>query len=416
MTRRKTNLNNTLEAKFVQTSSDRLEVKKGGGCLGCFGTPFFLAGIFVLLMSLQIIPVSNANEIPWYGWILMCFMGLAFTGAGTALIFGRNWISIDITKRRIWMAWGLLKPMKGTEYSLDDYHKVVIKYDAGDSDSPESFPVALTSDTGGKQLDMCSFGNYGSSFEQAKLLSTFLRLPLEDTTTDHADTVKPESIASEESLITPEKGDEISIPPEFMKCRISEDNGTLQIGIPGPAFKKSSFIGLVFPVLILYFIGFPLLDFFNRTHTPQFVSMIFLGFIGLFFVLLPVIQMIKAFINSKRSIMMVQVDAQNITITNLLATWNKTRIIPKTDIVGIDYGTRDSAVSAAWKMKDKDVKSGGISSPYASPPWWIGALQRLSRSKGINIKSKQGMFSFGAGLPDDEVYHLYTLIRHYMKK
>jgi len=407
-----------MEPVFKQTSPDKLEIKKGGGCIGCFGAPFFLAGLFVVLMSLQIIPVSNAAEIPWWAWILMLFMGLIFTGVGGGLIFGRNWIAIDKAKRRIWTAWGLLKPMKGAEYNIDNYHKVVVSYDAGDSDSPESFPVALKSDTGSKQLEMCSSNNYGNSFEQAKLLSAFLNIPLEDTTTDHAGTVKPEIIASGENLIIPETGNDISIPPEFMKCRINVENDTLFIGIPGPAFRKSNFIGLAIPLFILYFIGFPMLSFFNRTHTPQFVSIFFFGFIGVFFVILPILQMIKAFFNSQRSTVTVEVNKQGITITNLLATWNKKRFIPEADFIGIDYGTKESAISASMNMtgKDREVKSGGISNPHASPPWWITALQGLSRSKGINIKSKQGMFSFGAGLPDDEVYHLYTLVRHYLNQ
>ena len=37
------------EPLFRPASPNRLEMHKGGGCIGCFGIPFFAAGIFMLL-------------------------------------------------------------------------------------------------------------------------------------------------------------------------------------------------------------------------------------------------------------------------------------------------------------------------------------------------------------------------------
>ncbi len=410
----------TYEAVFLQTSPDKLEIKKGGGCIGCFGIPFFLAGIFMLLITMHIVPLSNANEVPWFGWVILFLMGLVFTAVGTGLVFGRNWITIDKTRQRIWTAWGLLQPMRGAEYNLESYKIVAIKYVAGDSDTPASYPVSLKAENGSKELAMCSFNNYGTSYGQAALISNFLHIPLEDYTTDHASMVKPDEPVTEEQLNLTEKTDEVSIPPEVMRCQVVESDGTLQIGIPGPAFSMFHLIVLVIPVVILFFFGFPLFSFFERTNTPRFVSMFFMGFIGLFFVLLPIIQVIKAFLLSKKITSVIKVNSQGIAIENTSSFWKRTLQITKAEIVGIDYGTRETAITTAMNNstlnKDKEVKAGGLSAPYASLPVWITWLQKLSRAKGISVKSTQGIYSFGTGLPDEEVFHLYTLVRHYIGK
>jgi hypothetical protein len=43
-------------------------------------------------------------------------------------------------------------------------------------------------------------------------------------------------------------------------------------------------------------------------------------------------------------------------------------------------------------------------------PRWLGLLRRLVTSKGIIVKSRKGLLSFGAGLPDDEVRYLHAAV------
>ena len=157
-------MNKATETKFTQPTPDRVEVKRGGGCLSIFGIPFFLAGIFMLLVTLQIVPVSNADEIPWFGWIILLFMSLVFTGVGGGLVFGRLWITIDKTRRRIFKARGLLKPMRGEQYDLNSYVSVIIKHNPGDSDTAETFPVSLRGADGTTELELTSYNNYGTAF------------------------------------------------------------------------------------------------------------------------------------------------------------------------------------------------------------------------------------------------------------
>ena len=37
-------------------------------------------------------------------------------------------------------------------------------------------------------------------------------------------------------------------------------------------------------------------------------------------------------------------------------------------------------------------------------------MRRLVASKGITVKCRKGLFTFGAGLPDDEVRYLHALV------
>jgi hypothetical protein len=47
------------------------------------------------------------------------------------------------------------------------------------------------------------------------------------------------------------------------------------------------------------------------------------------------------------------------------------------------------------------------SSPAGGAPAW---MRRLVKSRGIQVKCRQGIVAFGAGLPDDEVRYLHALV------
>ena len=52
--------------RFLQTGSDPdiIEKKSGGGCLTLFGIPFFLAGLWVLLIGIDAGPFPGAGGFP----------------------------------------------------------------------------------------------------------------------------------------------------------------------------------------------------------------------------------------------------------------------------------------------------------------------------------------------------------------
>lgn len=407
-------------AQFIQTAPDRLEIKSGGGCLSLFGMPFFLAGIFMLLATLQIIPLSNANEMPWWSWIILFFMGLVFTGVGAGLVFGRNWITIDKTQRRIWKAWGLLRPMRGEQYDLSNYVSVVIKHSPGDSDTAETFPISLKASDDRTELSLISPQDYGISMEQAMLLSTFLHLKLEDMTSDNPVELKPQEIIDGQKPLHKAGEIRISAQPASMKTEVSENANELQIRIPGQPFLKGYLIGLIVPLCMLVFVVPYLLSFFLNTGTPQFVQYFFIGFIGLFFILMPLLETVKAYLRSRKVMTTVTVKPGVIDINYLTMTKKGTQQFTQDDILGIDYGTKETAIINVQKQFEKadrrHLSMGGISAPYSYQPRWMHWLEKFSRARGITIKSKKGLFTIADGLPDEEVYYLYTLILTYLNK
>ncbi|MDD2229700.1 MAG: hypothetical protein PHY48_09840 [Candidatus Cloacimonetes bacterium] len=391
--------------QFHQTAPHKLEIKKGGGCIGCFGIPFFFAGIFILFVGAQIIPVSNAAEIPWWAWVLLVGMGLIFTAVGAAIVFGRRWITLDNTSGRIWIAWGLLMPMRGQAYFLKDYERVVINYDAGDSKTDVSYTIVLKSLTG-SELDMLNSQNFGIIHNQALILMNFLNLPLEDNSSDNSITIKPGAAATIGITI---REIEDAAPPKTLKCDIQMSENELILSIPSAKFSPLNLLGLFFPLIFALFFMGNVLSFFSHTQTPLAVQLVFIGFVGLFFILIPALTILKRFVSSHGFSMVITVNNAGIE----LQSNRQSRTISRENIINLDYGTTDSAISGI-----KTNRMGQSNSYYTNSyiPAWMARLQRFVRSKGIIVKSREGIFYIGAGLPDDELVYLYSLISSYLTK
>lgn len=217
-----------------QVAPDRLEVKEGGGCLALFGVPFLAAGIFVALIAARIVPVKNAADVPAWAWPLILLMGLAFVAVGGGLVLGRRWTILDAGRGTILKQWGLLVPMRGETHSLADYDAVVVRFEAGDSDSADRYPVLLRAKGGGADLALQSATQYGESREAAAAIAKFLRLPLVDAATTHesvlaadlADAPFPEQPPGADL-----RGD--SPRPLRMQSQVRESSRTLEIILPG---------------------------------------------------------------------------------------------------------------------------------------------------------------------------------------
>jgi hypothetical protein len=385
---------------FNQTAPDKVELYKGGGCISIFGLPFLVAGLFILLIGFRIIPISNAAELPWWGWIMLSGMGLIFTAVGTGLVFGRSWITIDTTQRKIWTAWGLLSPMRGKVYDLDSYSLISLQRVAGDSDSAESFPVFICSKAEGSQLPLCSSGNYGASYEQATMLSAFLHLPLEDITSDHPQRVQTDHLTAVSA--EPSINQEEIIPPLTVRSTVDFIQDGVNIGIPGSRFTPLSFAGLIIPLaMFLYFIpGF--LSFARHTQTPFFIQVVFAGFAGLFLGIVPVISLWRKYLNSKRIRTFIKVNSTGLYLQQRLADQPKTLNLPVERIIGLDYDRKAGLSQITPSM----------GTALTAALRWLAAN---TPSRGILIKSRDGMYYVGAGLPAEEVRYLYLILKQQLK-
>jgi len=394
---------------FRQPAPGRLVIREGGGCLSVFGLPFLAAGVFVALIGLQVIPVTNRDEVPAWAWPVIVLMGLVFVGAGGALVFGRKWTTIDAGQGLIAREAGLLVPSRREEFRVSDFDGVRFRFDAGDSDTADRYPVVLTGRAGRGFLQLTAPTDYKTAREQGAYVADFLRLPLTDATTDHETVVagRGEPATARGSSAAGER----AARPPFMRSAVEPSRGRVRITIPGPGFRPIQLLGFLPSIFIVGYLLPGLLEFFERTRTPGYVQYFFSGFVLLCFGVLPVLGTVGGIVRSLRSRTTVEASADGIRIEERGSRRTRTTEIPIAEIFGLDYNSAEHALRT-WDRTAREryprTAAPQAGAPPRTPPAW---LRRLIKSKGVQVKCRQGIVAFGAGLPDDEVRYLYTLVR-----
>ncbi|MHC1743909.1 MAG: hypothetical protein AB9873_12865 [Syntrophobacteraceae bacterium] len=404
-----------------QTDPNELRIHDGDGCTALFGIPFFIAGVFLLLLGVKVIPVQNATEVPGWTWPLMVLMGVVFAAVGGGLAFGRTWISLDRSRGVLLRQWGLLIPMRREEHSLHGYGSVVIRLETGDSDSADRYPVVLKSSgsQGDGDLTLFSPTDYGESFNSAAYLATFLGLPLVDAATEHESILQPERLTEtfQERVRSRTDRAEEPPPPFPLRSQVDRSDGTVRIRIPGPDIKATALLGLIIPAVILFYAIPYLQEFFRRTHTPEYVQFFFLGLFVLFFGIVPVCGVARSLLTAKRSGTTITAGADGIAIEERIGWKTANTWIPAGDILDVDYSTAAGAMSAARSSADRFARRHSESGipprieEELSQSWWVKKLRQLAKSKGIVVKSRSGLHTFAAGLPDEEVHYLHSVVR-----
>jgi hypothetical protein len=402
-------------------TSDRLQVREGGGGIALFGLPFFAAGIFLGLTALGLVPMSNAHEMPAWGWPALVLMAVAFTGVGGTLVFGRSWTTIDIAQRTVLKQWGLLLPLRERSFRLDDYSGVTLSFVRGDSDSADRFPVGLSARSGA-DLPLCSFTEYAESRTCAVAIARHARLDVEDATTDHPIRLAPDQADQPFHLAawTKRVSGSSAERPHNARSEVGHDAGGVRIVIPKPRRHALVFaLGLI-PLAVPLIFAPPLAVFFRSTHTPDPVAWTFLGFLILFFGILPATSALNAYVRSRRGGTIVFVSPQGIRIQDRGA-WRTTTVasLEAADIVDVDYSTRESAAASARQAAEQRVvESKRLGSAEIGPrtQWALTALARLLPSRGLTVKTRHGLTSFGEGLDDEEVRYLYSVVLHALRE
>ncbi|HOH46366.1 MAG TPA: hypothetical protein PLX59_00880 [Candidatus Cloacimonadota bacterium] len=390
---------------FKQTAPDRLEIKKGGGCLILFGLPFFLAGIFMLSIATGLMPVSNANEVPWIAMVIIFFMGLIFSGVGAALVWGRSWTVIDRRQRRIFEAKGLLKPMRNQIYELDNYHKLIIKHDPGDSDTAETFSLCLGSDQGIADLSLFSTSFYGDARDQAKLLMDFLHLPLYDRSTDHEELFQARETE-------PKNTKPASAPPNYvpeLNCRVGESGDEFRVAFQGGPVRASRIVAMLLPIIIFCFFGYNFLPILFSPGTPPAVSFFFGGFFLLLLVLGPVLGFLRHLLMVKRDTLILTIRPGSLELQQRGLISRKTKRYSAEEIYGFDFS---SPLTALEKDSGLPPRSGSyqVDPSKTYIPNWAYKLSRLTPTKGVVIKTRDGLQYVGAGLPEEQLSYLHMII------
>lgn len=397
---------------FYLAAPDRLELRKGGGCLSLFGLPFLMAGLFVMFLGLAVIPLSRGALTPWWSTLIMAVVGMVFAAVGGGLVLGRGWITIDSTQQKIWVSWGLLRPMRTTIYQIADYRSVIIGYKPGDSDTSESYPMSLGSINPGRDLPLCEVSKYEEAVAQGKLLMEFLRFPLEDTSSDHI----LETTVKDTGILLPEERETEPVPlPENSAVVIRELGRKLEIHIPANMPPGTGWFQFIIPLVMLLVFGRFFIRFFDSTHTPWFVQMFFSAFFFLFFIVIPLIVVIFKRSRATRQNITVSVDSEGFVLDNGGNRPNSQKFIPMDRVMALDYNTAESAYNSL--RRSRNMQTGRANIPVNPPSGRLMAYMiRFHRSKGVILKTLDGIFYIGAGLSDAEVQYIFDRISAHLDR
>lgn len=396
-------------APFRQTSPSTLELREGGGGMALFGLPFLLAGVLITLGVLRLVHIRFDPE-PRSTWTFLAFaaMGVAFSGVGAVMIFGRRWLTLDESRGTLMRSYGLLVPLRTQERLLSEFNAVVLAYAAGDSDSPERYPVRLRS-TAGQDFVVRAPLKFGESRALAEYLAAFLRLPLVDAITDHQTVVAPEQAG--QSLRERVRGGSMEVAqperPPNMRCAITESGGTTTVVIPAGGGWSAHALSIVVPLVVLLFV----LPMFHRAITPAGAPwIVHFGFFVLLvpMIVLPLVFMsVNLMVRSARKPTSVTASAQGLEIEQRTGKHTSRTLLAPADLLDVDCFTADSALQAA--------RSSSIRLATAPPnPAALQFLEKLKKwmpSKGIIVKSRQELICFGEGLPAAELQYLSWVLR-----
>ena len=406
---------------FQFVAPDRLQIRQGGGCMSVFGIPFFAAGVFLTLAVVGIVPVSNASELPALVWPLLVLMGVAFTVAGGALVFGRSWTIVDRAQRQVIKQWGLLLPLHKRIVPFDGSTAITMGFIEGDSDSADRFPIALKTHAG-PDLQLCTFTKYAEARECAKALAEHLQLEIEDASTDHAIRLRADQIdiPLQQRLAHQGRHQGDVVRPADARSQVTREIGAVKIEIPPHPMNGLVAVAGLIPLAIPLVFGPPLATFFRESQTPDPVGWAFLAFLTFCFGILPTITIVGAFLRSRRGATIIEASTKGLKILERGA-W-KTRTIASLDaaeILDVDYSSRESSVLSAKRVAEQRALQ---AYPSADPSMGgrvdrvLKGLTRFAKANGVTIKTRKGLTTFGKELADEEIRYLHALIREALLK
>ena len=387
--------------------------------MAAFGLLFFGAGVFMLLVASGIVPVGNADEMPRLGWAVLFFMGVVFSAVGGTIAFGRTWTTLDISQRLVIKQWGLLVPLREQTHALDGYSAVTLGFIEGDSDTADRFPVGLRAPAGG-DFRLCSYPSYATSRECAVAVARHLELDVEDASTDHRVRVSPNDADRSIRHRTVDFSREDTAPrPAGARSEVSRDGGAVRIVIPQRRMHPAAMAFGLTPIVIPVVLASWLMEFFRRTQTPGAIGWVFVGWLAFLFGFLPAMTVLNAFLRSRRGRTIVHVSRNGIEILERGA-WRtrSTAAHGAGDILDVDYSTRESAAAFARDAAEQEaMTSTGADSATAGPRLerLLAWLTRFAKGRGLIVKTRTGLTTFGAGLEDDEIRYLHSIVRRALR-
>lgn len=402
------------ESPFIYRDQATLEIRSGGGCLSVFGLPFLLAGLFVLQIPFNLIPVKSSADAPPATFLIL--FGAVFTLVGAVLVFGRSGLILDRSRGRIVQWYGLLAPVKRTESLMDAIDQVEMNFSSGDSESSPTWPISLSGMSMKKPIAVSHPTSFTAARQMAEELSRFLQKPLVDTSAGERIIRDPGHLneSYRDRMRRTGKGERVfPAEPSGGHAQVERTGEGLVIHIPAKSKKGlhiSFFTSLIFATGIAWVFVFPIL----RSDTPVFIRNIVFGFLGLV-IILPLLSALRIAYRMKN-------DFERITVTRSFLRVEASQQGRKT-ITEIPIDELEDLVAPGKQellkaleipgMKNAPVGNTGTPGlPDGRPvSRLLLSLMKMVGGQGIIARSDKAEVKFAAGLDETEVAWLFALIQ-----
>jgi len=370
----------------------------GGWASSAFGAVFLLPGLALMMIGFHLIPISGedfmVNGVPVLG-----LFGLPFFLVGGSLICWRRWLTFNLSRRSLVIQSTVLVPIISKERILQEFTAVAIYRQIESSSSGngptqfvEYYSVQLIARTIGDTLIINNYNAYGDAYGLAAKLAAFLSVPVSDIASDHPVEIAPADVAHPlQARLRADAADmQQCVKPATLRSQVTESPDGVRISIPGQ--RSSRFMYLL--VLVITAVGAAVfLPIFLKTfavsgHTPAFIQYPMIG--GVVLILgYSLLSLLKHDLIASLSSTVVSIDRQRLSIEKRRGKRiRKAVLLPIPDILDIDYNV----------VNDRRK-------PHSS-----GLLGMATGSRGITVKAKTGLYTFGAGLPDAEVEYLASVV------
>ena len=404
------------KSPFTYKDQATLEIHSGGGCISIFGLPFLLAGLFVMQVPLGIIPIKGSpGTLPS---IFVFLFGSMFTAVGAGLVFGRSGIILDRGRGRIIQWYGLIVPMKRTEYLLDSIRQVEMNFSSGDSDSAATWPVKLSGEGIAKPISVLQPTSFTEARQLAEELSRFLRKPLVDSSTGESITRDPEHLDESYRDRVRRTGEAVSfLPPEppTMRSRVERTGEGLIFDIPESPKNGIYYVPIFFSLVFTGVVAWFFLPAIFTLPMPDFIRYIFLSVIGLFFIAGPVISALLRMFRLKNEFERITVTKAILRVEALKQGKRTNAEIPVSELEDLVAPTIRGAMNTIEVPGMKKVPLDDMGSPRMPDgrpvPRFLLSLIKMAGSKGIIARSDKAVVEFAGGLDEAEVAWIFALIR-----
>lgn len=366
---------------------DVMESRGSPGCLMLFGLPFFVMGLAVMAASVGLLP-NQKNPPPWF--VGIPFGGL-FATVGAAFIFGRWGVTVNRREASLVKWWGLLVPMKRTEYDLAKFASVSVNREVRRSKNSACtvYPVRLKGDADSADLEAPR--DYGDARQTAEQLAKFLSLQMVDESSGKAVVREADELDGSLRDQARRTREAVEVPdtPQGMKTKCEIEGERIVLTTPPAGFGIRHIViiapALIIPCIVVFAFALPM---WRDEKMPMEMKYICLGFLGLFFVLVPLLFAIVSALRGARRWTRVIASASSLRVENHGLIGTKVVEIPA-----------------------EEVEELVLPEPGPGEQQVPAFLKSFIKTKGIQARSDAAAVTFGEGLSIPELQWIHAVVR-----